>query len=159
MIPQENAVVLSAAMHRLRIVLAAAALILLAAGTFQSYWWTMFTADRAALGSWLTDLPYGRTPGLREFMLDVRERTPKGARIAVLTPYTEYQHGYVYVFSRATYLLAGRTTLPLIDEHDRTLPHNLADADYIAAFRANAKIEGFTPIWSSPSGVLLWRPR
>lgn len=146
-------------MHRLRIVFAAAALALLAAGTFQSYWWTMFTADRAGMRSWLTELPYARTPGLRQFMLDVRERTPAGSRIAVLAPYAEYQHGYVYVFSRSTYLLAGRTTLPLIDEHDRTLPQNLADAEYIAAFRTNAKIEGFVPIWASRTGVLLWRAR
>lgn len=119
----------------------------------------MFTADRSGLREWMTNLPYTRTPGLRPFLLDVRARTKKGDRIVILSPYRQYQRGYVYVFSRATYLLAGRTTIPFIDEHDRAMPQNLASADYVAAYRSDVEISGYETVWSSPEGLLLRRVR
>lgn len=148
-----------AGQHVLRLALAITALLCIGAGTFQGYWWRMFTVDHGRMREWMTALPYARTPGLREFMLGVRDRTQPGSRVLILSPHRKYQGGYVYVFSRATYLLAGRTTVPIIDQHDLAHPQNLAEATYVAAFRIKPTIAGFETVWTSRDGTLLKRSR
>src|SRR5437763_15872700 len=111
-----------------RLLLAAIAFLCIAGGAFQPFYWRMFATNRAAARTPLTELPYRRLPGLRRFMLGVRERTRDGDRIAIVLPARAWEEGYQYGFTRSTYLLNGRTTVPLMDEANRPLPQNFARA-------------------------------
>ena len=137
--------------------LARLAFVCLVAGTFQAHYWTMFTADRETRAGWLRELPYRRMPGLRDFMLAVRARTANGDRIAVVLPHDDW-YAYSYGFFRATYLLAGRRTIPLVAAGGPR-PDNLRHADYVASLRRHANIPGFAPVFTHRDGVLLRRVR
>lgn len=143
----------------IRLTLAAVAFACIAAGAFQPFYWRMFVTDRAAARAALTELPYRRFEGLRRFMLGVRARTADGERIAILLPARRWEEGYQYGFTRSTYLLYGRTTVPMMDEADRPLPRNLAQADVVACFRVDARLPQFQTAWRSGDGVLLRRAR
>ncbi len=143
-----------------RTAVATLALVCLFAGAFQRAYWTIFGADHAALQAWLTERPYSKMPGLRQFMTGVRDRTREGDRIAVVLPAHRWEGGYAYGFIRSTYLLAGRRTVPLLNPGDQPLPANFERATHIAAWGvALPPIRGFEPVWHSTNGVLLQRRR
>jgi len=134
----------------------------IAIGAFEPFYLRIFTLDRTRQAALLTELPYRKLPGLRQFLLDVRARTQKGAVIAMFAPLTrtrEWEGGYDYLYGRALYPLAGRRVVPLLDPENRFQPQNLAEADYVAAYHAGPQIEGFVEVWRGPSGVLLRRAR
>lgn len=133
------------------------ALLCIATGAFQPYYWRMFTMNRKAIGAWLVELPYSHMPGLRRFMTGVRARTKEGDRIAIIVPAPAWESGYQYGFTRSTYLLAGRTTVPLMGSDDRRIPQNVRLATYVACWHAAPRIDGFTAVWRSEDGVLLQR--
>lgn len=144
----------------MRLVLAGAAFLCIAGGAFQPFYWRMFVTERAPARAALTELPYRQMKGLRRFMTGVRERTRNGERIAILLPADGWDRGYQYGFTRSTYLLYGRTTVPLIDETtDRRLPENLGKADAVACLQLDAKLPHFQTVWRSSDGVLLRRTR
>ena len=130
---------------------------LILVGAFQPFYWRMYAVNRKGYGEWLTELPYSRTPGLRTFIAGVRERTGRGSRIAIATPATSWRGGYEYAFVRATYLLAGRTTIPLIGEDDRPHPENLESAEYLACFQCEPALPAYKAVWRTPDGVLARR--
>ncbi|HEY2092257.1 MAG TPA: hypothetical protein VGJ81_10225 [Thermoanaerobaculia bacterium] len=140
-----------------RLVLASAAFVCIAIGAFQPFYWRMFAMDRGAARMALTELPYRRLPGLLRFMTGVRARTRDGERIAVFLPARKWDEGYQYGFTRSTYLLNGRRTVPMIDESDRPLPQNLVQADVVVCFRLDARLPHFRTVWRSADGVLLRR--
>jgi hypothetical protein len=108
----------------------------------------------------LTELPYRKLPGSRQFLLDVRAHTRDGDAIAIAAPLhraPRWEGGYDYLYARALYLLAGRRVVPLIDPGDRPHPENLAAATYIAAYRSQPSIPGFAVVWRGRDGVLLRR--
>jgi hypothetical protein len=110
----------------------------------------------------LTELPYRKLPGLRQFLLDVRARTERGSVIAIAAPLTrtrDWEGGYDYVYGRALYPLAGRQVVPLLDPENRFQPQNLAEARYVAAYHSAPSLPGFAEVWRGPSGVLLRRSR
>jgi hypothetical protein len=128
-------------------------------GAWHPFYFRMLTPDRNAFGRFATNLPYQKTPGLRQFMLAVRDRTHEGERIAIAVPMLQWDGGYAYAFTRSTYLLAGRTTVPLVDKNDRATTDNLARADVIAAWHTEPEVPGFSPVWRSGDGILLRRIR
>ena len=129
------------------------------AGGFQIFYWRMLTSERAAFGAMLVDLPFTKTPGLRTFMLGVRERTREGERIAIVTPARRFQQGYAYAFTRSTYLLAGRTTIPIVGENDEWMPQNIAQADAVAVWHVDVVLPGFAVAWRDAHGSLYRRTR
>lgn len=135
------------------------AVILILAGAAQPFYFRFLSpATRRSFGAWAARLPYSKTPGLYDFMTGVRARTEAGARIVILLPYRKWDGGYAYGYTRSTYLLAGRTTIPFVGADDRT--HPLANPDYIAAWRVTTEaIDGFAPVWHDENGVLFRRTR
>jgi hypothetical protein len=147
-------------MGRWRSALGALALFSIFAGAFQPAYWTIFKANRAMLQAWLTERPYSKMPGLRRFMLGVRERTRDGDRIAIVLPARRWEGGYAYGFIRSTYLLAGRQTVPLLSDSDQALPGNIARATHVASWpEPPPPLPDFVAMWSTPDGVLLQRHR
>ena len=137
--------------------LAALAFFAIAAGAFQPYYWKMFTIPRSAMRNWMVELPYSKMPGLRRFMSGVRDRTRNGDAIAIAIPAPAWEKGYQYGFTRSTYLLAGRTTVPLMGEDDRRLPWNVERANYVACWHSSPAIPHFAVAWRTADGVLLRR--
>jgi hypothetical protein len=72
--------------------------------------------------------------GYPQFLESVRARTKRGDSIALVVPNATWERGYSYAYYRATYFLAGREVLPVIDTHDVPQPENLARARYVATF-------------------------
>ena len=89
----------------------------------------------------------------------VREHTRAGDRIAIVLPFTHWQGGYAYAFTRSTYVLAGRTTIPLVGEEDQSLMDNLRTADYLACWRAAPPPVNGTLVWRDANGALIRRAR
>ena len=123
-------------------------------GGFEPFYFRMLTPERARFGAWVTQLPYSKTPGLRAFMNGVRDHTRSGDRIAIIVPFTHWNGGYAYAFTRSTYLLAGRTTIPLVGEDDT---HLSADAAAYFACWHIAPPPGTTIVWRNADGVLARR--
>src|SRR5216683_5070658 len=73
-------------------------------------------------------------PGYVEFLADVRAHTRNGDSIAVMVPSRSWERGYSYAYYRASYLLAGREILPLVDRTDRPVAQNFRSAKYVAAW-------------------------
>ena len=80
------------------------------------------------------ELPDTIWPGFTNFLAEVRERTPRGASIAIVVPTTKWDDGYAFAFYRASYLLAGREVLPVVMPEGRELRENLARAQYVAVW-------------------------
>jgi len=72
--------------------------------------------------------------GYPQFLESVRARTKRGDSIALVVPNTRWERGYSYAYYRASYFLAGREVLPVIDKDDVPQPQNLARAKYVATF-------------------------
>jgi len=145
---------------KLRAILAVAAFAAIAAGTFQPLYVRMLFIDAAPMRAAFEELPYRRLPGLRRLMLDVDGRTPRGARIALWVPYTEWNGGYGYAYRRAPFLLADKRVLPMLEpERDRPTARYLAEAEYVACWRACPPFTGFRSAWRSADGELMERAR
>lgn len=142
-------------LRRLAIIAAA----LIAIGGFEQFYFRVFFFDRAKTGAMLTELPFRKTPRLRNFYSDVRERTQSGDAIAISSPYTTWDGGYEYVYVRSLYTLAGRHVFTLLDPRDRPHPENLAKVEFVAAYRSEPKIPNFVTVWRGPDGTLLRRQR
>jgi hypothetical protein len=104
-------------------------------------------------------LPYQKLPGSRELMLQVRALTKPGDVIAIAAPLPKWDQGYAYLYTRAVYPLTGREVVPLLDDHNRARPDNLARANVIAAYRCEPQVSGFAIAWRGRDGMLLRRAR
>jgi hypothetical protein len=90
--------------------------------------------DRRPMASAYERLPDGPFPGYGDFLAAVRQRTQAGDSVAILVPSRRWEYGYSQAYYRASYLLAGREVLPLVDRDDRRHGENLAAARYVAAW-------------------------
>jgi hypothetical protein len=90
-------------------------------------------------------------------MTEVRARTRDGDRVAIILPARRWAEGYEYGFMRSTFLLYGRTTIPVLGPDDRAYPKNVLGANVIAAFGVDVDAPHFTKVWGSRDGVLLRR--
>ena len=124
------------------------ALAMIVIGGFEPFYLRIFAADGASMRAAFTELPYRKLPGLRRFLVDVDARTPPGARIAICVPYPEPDPGYVYAYSRASYVLPGKQIVPI---------GHAAEADFVACWHASPALPRFAIVWQSADGVLLRR--
>jgi hypothetical protein len=94
-----------------------------------------------------------RWPQYASFMAEVRARTAPGDTIAIVTPASEPREAYPLAYYRASYYLAGREVLPVVDPQSGVaIEGNRAAARYIAAF-------GDSPgagelVWKGEGGAL-----
>ena len=140
----------------LRALLAAAGLALVLVGGFQPFYLQIFTADRAAMRSWLTELALRKTPGLRPFLEEARAHTRPGDVIAFVVPYDRWEGGYRYSMRGAQYILAGRTVRPLVGPGDVDFSRNLATANIVVAWKSGVP-PGFRIVWSGGGGAVARR--
>ena len=96
-------------------------------------------------------------PRYPRFLAGVLAHTKPGDTIAIVAPAMRWDNGYSYAYYRASYLLAGREVLPLVDAKDERLVQNLHDARYIAAFGMLVNLP-VDIVWQGEGGVLL-RPK
>ena len=115
-------------------------------------------ADRRALASALTRAPDRRAPEYPQFLEQVAQRTKRGDSIAILVPMRYWAAGYAYAYFRATYFLAGRNVIPLVDVDDTLHAERLSQADFVASWKMPAPA-GFSVVWRGNGGVLLRRAR
>lgn len=127
------------------------------AGGFQPFFFRVFFTDRSAAAAELAAGPDRAFPGFAAFVREVRERTPEGARIAIVVPMRRWSGGYEYAYYRASYILTAREVIPLVDSDDSAHLERVAKADWVAAWRMAPRIPSFTPVWSSGQGALLRR--
>jgi hypothetical protein len=91
------------------------------------------------------------------FLNAVRANTKPGQSIAIVVPPRRWTDGYDFAFYRASYFLAGRTVLPVLDQHDALHPENLQEADCIAVWQQPFRAPDRTLVWRGEGGVLLGR--
>jgi hypothetical protein len=113
--------------------------------------------DRAALDTLFRryDLPSWHEYG--PFLDGVREHTRGGESVAVLVPTPRWEPGYAYAYYRASYVLAGREVLPLMDADGRVHPENLFGAELVAVWHAPPPRTHQKLVWSGHGGALLRR--
>lgn len=109
-----------------------------------------------------------RTPALPEpdrrtgdyplFLAEVARRTRPGERIVIVVPIRYWRTGYGYAYYRASYFLAGRRAIPILDDDDRVRRERIQQADYVAAWRI-PDLPGFEAVWRGHGGALLRRNR
>ncbi|HKR65142.1 MAG TPA: hypothetical protein VJZ00_15520 [Thermoanaerobaculia bacterium] len=114
-------------------------------------------ADRAALAEVLTRAPDLQAPTYPAFLEEVARRTKPGDSIAILVPMRHWARGYAYAYFRATYFLAGRDVIPLVDADDHEHPERLRDARYVAVWHLPVLPGPWEEVWRGPDGVLLRR--
>jgi hypothetical protein len=112
--------------------------------------------DRASLEQHFEAVPDHGWEGYPEFLAQVRARTRNGDRIAIIVPARHWDDGYSYAYYRASYLLAGRQVVPLVQMDDRLAMENLGAASYLAAWRM-APPPGHPIVWQGNEGVLVKR--
>jgi hypothetical protein len=98
----------------------------------------------------------GWWPSYPAFLDELRSVTKPGDTIAVVVPPKTWDGGYSYAYYRASYFLAGRQVLPVVDDANRALPQNIAAAHYLAVWRAPVP-PGWRVVWSGHRGALLVR--
>jgi hypothetical protein len=97
-----------------------------------------------------------RAPGYDRFLSEVAGRVERGRSVAVVMP-KRWESGYAYAYYRASYVLAGRRVIPLVDPDSRVRLERIEGADYVAAW--GAEVEGLEPLWSGSGGTLYRGPR
>lgn len=134
-----------------RRVLAIAAFASLLATTIQPELFRVAAGDRAAEARAVdTERAW---PGYGAFLDGVREHSRPGDRIALAFPATRWDRQYDQAYYRASYVLAGREVLPLMDRDNRPLRQNVREADLVAVYRGTMR--GAQVVWAAQSGSLV----
>ena len=141
-------------MRRVLYALLLAAMIL---GGIETFFFRIFAHDRGASAAQLAAAPDRAAPGYAAFLREVRARTPEDARIAVVVPMRRWSGGYEYAYYRASYALAGREVIPLVDRDDSAHLERVRDAEWVASWGMEPRIPGFARVWSGSGGTLLRR--
>ena len=111
--------------------------------------------DRSGVAASFGSMLDARYPGYRQFLEDVRAHTKNGDVIALIVPSRRWEFGYEFAYYRASYILAGRTVLPLVWRHDELLGANYAAAQYVAAWHVTPS--GGAVVLRTNDGVLVRR--
>jgi hypothetical protein len=101
--------------------------------------------------------PDGRTSDYPQFLEEVARRTAPGDTIAILVPMKSWSRGQSYAYYRASYFLAGRKVIPLLNADDSRHPERLREARYLAVWKMEPPAGPYTRAWSGHTGVLLRR--
>jgi hypothetical protein len=131
-------------------------LIVLAGARIQTGLLRLPFMDRAFLERHFAELPDRGWGDFPAFLAGVRVQTRPGDSIALMVPARHWEGGYSYAFYRASYLLAGRQVVPLVQPDDRVAMGNLGAATYLAAWRM-PPIAGHPIVWRGHGGVLVKR--
>ena len=142
-----------------RRVAAAVVFALLFLGGVQPYFVKLLFRDNNALAGSLAHAPDAQAPSYPEFLERVRGTTKDGDAILIIVPMRRWDDGYSYAYYRASYFLAGRRTVPIVNAEDALLRDNIAKADYVASWRVAARVPGFDTVWADDEGMLLRRTR
>jgi len=136
--------------------LAALALAAVAATRIDPAYFQAFFADREARARVLVPYIDTRWPRYARFIDAVRAHTAPGDSIAIVTPPSEPREVYPHAYYRASYYLAGREVLPVIDPRSGAdIPGNLGAARYVAAY-GDAPAAGEL-VWKGEGGALYRR--
>jgi len=115
-------------------------------------------AKRAAMHVGMTRYPdRGAWEAYPAFLEGVRAHTSPGDSIALVVPAMQWDNGYSYAYYRASYFLAGREVLPLVDRADVPQRANFARAKFVAAWGRRVQAPMLHTVWSGNGGVLLER--
>jgi hypothetical protein len=128
-------------------------------GGFEPQLLSLLFDDRSALAEALTRAPDLQAPAYPRFLEEVARRTKQGESIAILVPMRHWNGGYSYAYFRASYFLAGRNVIPLVDADDTLQPERLNEAELVAVWQMPPPVGPFAPVWSGNGGVLLRRAR
>ena len=137
--------------------IAAVAFAVILVSSFQSFYLQPFFRPREPLARHLDGLRFGKAPELRGLFSEVRIRTAKGDRIALVTPVHRWDEGYAYAYYRASYILAGREVVPLVLWGDKPAPENIRHASHVIVWNTSVNLPGFERIWESEAGALYRR--
>lgn len=144
---------------QLRRVAAAIVFALLFLGGVQPYFVKLLFRDTSALAESLAHAPDAQTPTYPAFLERVRGATKNGDSILIIVPMRHWDEGYSYAYYRASYFLAGRRTVPIVNAEDALIRDNVEKADYVASWRVAAQVPGFETVWRDDEGMLLRRTR
>ena len=112
--------------------------------------------DREAHAKSFVPIIDARWPQYARFMAEVRTRTAPGDTIAVVISDAEPREAYPLAYYRASYFLAGREVLPVIDPRSgAAIAENRAAARYVAAF-GESPAAGEV-VWKGEGGALYRR--
>ena len=101
--------------------------------------------------------PDGLSSDYPQFLEEVARRTAPGDTIAILVPMKSWSRGQAYAYYRASYFLAGRKVIPLLNADDSWHPKRLLEARYVAVWKMQPLAGPYTRVWSGHSGFLLRR--
>jgi len=99
-----------------------------------------------------------RLPGYPEFLEGVAARTRKGDSVVIVAPLPHWKTGYGYAYYRASYVLAGRNVIPILDDDDRVRRERLQQAGFVAVWRM-PELPGYKTVWRGHGGALQRRAR
>jgi hypothetical protein len=102
--------------------------------------------------------PDRRTAEYPRFLEGVAARTSPGQSIVVIAPMRYWRSGYGYAYYRASYFLAGRRAIPILDDDDGVRRERLQQADFIAVWRME-ELPGYEVVWRGHGGALMRRAR
>lgn len=102
-------------------------------------------------------LPDRGFPLYARFLTAVASRTSPGQSIVIAAPMGGWGSGYAYAYYRASYLLAGRRVIPLMDKDDRMYYERLSDGDLVAFWGKGVPPGPYEVVWRGSGGVLYRR--
>jgi hypothetical protein len=115
---------------------------------------SMLFHDHAALRQAFAIPPASRrNPEYERFLAEVARRTEAGSAIAIVFPPRQWERGYAFAYYRASYVLAGRRVLPLVDPDDSVHLERIGSAHYVASWQVPAP--ELEQVWSGHGGALL----
>ena len=106
-----------------------------------------FLRDVPGRRAFLESFTDRRAPEYPRFLEEVARRTKPGQSIAIVFPTGPQHGGYGYAYQRASYFLAGRRVIPLVDREGRFHAERIAEADYFA----------FWNVRPSPRAMVVWQ--
>jgi hypothetical protein len=93
------------------------------------------------------------------FLAEVASRTAAGQSIAIAAPERSRILGSSYIFHRASYCLAGRRVIPLIDRDDSQHFERIGEADFVAVWGTSVPPGRLAVFWRGRDGTLYRRVR
>lgn len=135
--------------------LVAVALVL--TGAYQHLYLTVLFSGstRAAWQDRLLSIRSGRLPDLPQFLSEVERRTDRGDRLVLVTPYSGWSSGYMYVYYRTAYALPGREVIPVMGPDDQPRPDMRGYASHVVGWKLPPPHEQHGLVHRLENGFLL----
>lgn len=101
--------------------------------------------------------PADLLPEYVRFLAEVKARSAPGQSIAVAAPARSWSRGYSSIYYRASYILAGRRVIPLIDRDDSFHFERLGEVELVAVWGMGGPRGRYALLWSGHHGALYRR--